>query len=72
MRNLLQNAFPTGPLFSTHILSLETVLTVVEMIERNCAAKQQKRIEMNDKNVMEEKEDKTDENVKYSKLNIIK
>lgn len=46
---MLQNAFPSGPLFSTHILSLETVLTVVEMVERNCAAKQQqKRSEMNE------------------------
>ena len=43
VRNLLQNAFPTGPLLSTHILSLDTVLTVVDLIERNCAARQQQQ-----------------------------
>lgn len=41
VRNLLQNAFPTGPLLSTHILSLDAVLTVVDMIERDCAHRQQ-------------------------------
>uniref|UniRef100_A0A914HUN0 SEC7 domain-containing protein n=1 Tax=Globodera rostochiensis TaxID=31243 RepID=A0A914HUN0_GLORO len=43
VRTLLQNAFPTGPLlFSTHILSLDTVLAVVDLIESNCAARQLK------------------------------
>ncbi|KAL3091715.1 hypothetical protein niasHT_024297 [Heterodera trifolii] len=43
IRTLLHNAFPNGPLlFSTHILSLDTVLAVVELIETNCAAKQLK------------------------------
>uniref|UniRef100_A0A1I8BTL6 SEC7 domain-containing protein n=1 Tax=Meloidogyne hapla TaxID=6305 RepID=A0A1I8BTL6_MELHA len=43
VRNLLENAFPSGPLLSTHILSVDTVLTVVDFIERNCAARQQQQ-----------------------------
>lgn len=37
---LLQNAFPLGGLRSTHILSLEALLTVIDTIERNCALRQ--------------------------------
>nr|CAD2147514.1 unnamed protein product [Meloidogyne enterolobii] len=43
VRNLLENAFPSGPLLSTHILSVDTVLTVVDFIERNCTARQQQQ-----------------------------
>lgn len=39
-RLLLQNAFPLGGLLSTHILSLEALLTVVDTIERNCVSRQ--------------------------------
>jgi len=39
----LENAFPSGPLLSTHILSVDTVLTVVDFIERNCTARQQQQ-----------------------------
>lgn len=39
-RLLLQNAFPLGGLRSTHILSLDALLTVIDTIDRNCASRQ--------------------------------
>ncbi|KAI1710082.1 sec7 domain-containing protein [Ditylenchus destructor] len=39
-RLLLQNAFPLGALRSTHILSLDALLTVVDTIDHNCATRQ--------------------------------
>lgn len=39
----MENAFPSGPLLSTHILSVDIVLTVVDFIERNCTARQQQQ-----------------------------
>uniref|UniRef100_A0A915DUN0 SEC7 domain-containing protein n=1 Tax=Ditylenchus dipsaci TaxID=166011 RepID=A0A915DUN0_9BILA len=39
-RLLLQNAFPLGALRSTHILSLDALLTVIDTIDHNCATRQ--------------------------------
>lgn len=37
---LLQNAFPvSGQLYTTHLLSLEALLTVIDSIEAHCQAK---------------------------------
>lgn len=38
--SLLQNAFPvTGQLYTTHLLSLEALLTVIDSIKDHCQAK---------------------------------
>lgn len=37
---MVQNAFPvTGQLYTTHLLSLEALLTVIDSIEDHCQAK---------------------------------